>query len=78
MSSSNEGSHGVAETATNRLHNKLFPAVGTLSCEFHDGVLVLRGKSTSYYKKQIAQEAVRGIDGVARIVNEIEVVTQTT
>ena len=78
MSSSSQCSQAVAETAKSRLHNMLFPTMGALSCEFHDGVLVLRGRSKSYYRKQLAQEAVRGIDGVVQVVNEIEVITQTT
>jgi len=78
MSSNSQCPHGVAETAKSRLHKMLSPAIGTLTCEFHDGVLVLRGRSKSYYRKQLAQEAVRGIDGVVRVVNEIEVITQTT
>ena len=78
MTSSSQRSHRVAENARSRLRDSVFPAGATLSCEFHDGVLTLRGRSTSYYTKQIAQEAVRGVNGVARVVNEIEVTTQAT
>jgi osmotically-inducible protein OsmY len=78
MSANSQRSHGVVESAGNRLRDKVFTAVATLSCEFHDGVLILRGRSTSYYSKQMAQEAVREVNGVARVVNEIEVITQAT
>ena len=33
----------------------------------------MRGHSSSYYDKQVAQETVRRIDGVTQVVNEIEV-----
>jgi osmotically-inducible protein OsmY len=34
---------------------------------------LLRGRLATYYQKQVAQEAVRGLDGVVQIVNDIEV-----
>jgi osmotically-inducible protein OsmY len=33
----------------------------------------LRGHTDSYYQKQLAQEAVRRLDGVEAVVNEITV-----
>jgi osmotically-inducible protein OsmY len=36
---------------------------------------VLRGIVRSYYQKQLAQESLRAISGVARITNELEVVS---
>lgn len=41
--------------------------------EYERGVLVLRGTLPNYYHKQLAQEAVRRVDGVTRVVNKIEV-----
>jgi hypothetical protein len=35
---------------------------------------MLRGNVTSYYLKQLAQESVRTLDGVAEVVNLLEVV----
>lgn len=35
--------------------------------------IVIEGKVTSYYQKQMAQEAIRRIDGVRWIENRIEV-----
>ncbi len=64
----------IVETAQNHLRNSVVQGV---SCEYDDGVLVLRGRSRSYYEKQIAQEAVRHIDGVAQVVNEIEVFSES-
>jgi osmotically-inducible protein OsmY len=45
-----------------------------VSCECEHGVVFLRGRVQSYYHKQLAQEAVGKIDGVAQVVNEVEVV----
>jgi osmotically-inducible protein OsmY len=45
----------------------------TVSCHCENGVLVLHGRVSSYYQKQRAQEAVKKLDGVADVVNEIEV-----
>ncbi len=38
-----------------------------------DGRVTLRGVVRSYYQKQMAQEVLRSIDGVAEIENELEV-----
>jgi len=42
-------------------------------CEEEDGRVVLRGVVGSYYQKQMAQEALRRIDGVHQIENHLEV-----
>jgi osmotically-inducible protein OsmY len=39
----------------------------------NEGRVVLRGSVRSFYEKQIAQEAVREIEGVKIIENQIEV-----
>ena len=63
----------VVETAQARLAASLYANVRRVSCSYDDDVLTLRGWLPSFYEKQIAQEAVRGLNGVRRIVNEIEV-----
>lgn len=45
-----------------------------LHCTAHAGNLILRGQVSSYYLKQLAQEIVRSLNGVHRIVNQLEVV----
>jgi osmotically-inducible protein OsmY len=45
-----------------------------VACEWHDGVLVLRGCLPSYYLKQVAQEAVASLDGVEAVDNLIDIV----
>lgn len=44
-----------------------------LRIENHEGRIVLQGRVTSYFQKQMAQEALRNIDGVAVIENQLEV-----
>ena len=43
-------------------------------CEFDGDKLFLRGQVPSFYFKQLAQEAVVGMEGVRQVVNDIEVV----
>ena len=44
-----------------------------LRFETREGRVILRGVVGSYFQKQMAQEAIRGIDGVQDISNELEV-----
>jgi osmotically-inducible protein OsmY len=44
-----------------------------LRFETSQGRVVLRGVVDSYYQKQMAQEALRHVDGIAEIANELEV-----
>jgi osmotically-inducible protein OsmY len=44
-----------------------------LRLEVHDHRVVLRGQVSSYFQKQMAQEAVRRVEGVAAIENLLEV-----
>ena len=51
------------------------PSLGnqTIRIEADAGRVVLHGVVGSYYQKQMAQEAVRQIEGVAEIENQLEV-----
>ncbi len=66
-------SRNIVKMARDRLQRSDYRGLGTISCHFEQGVLFLRGQLPCYYHKQLAQEAVRGLIGVSRIVNEIEV-----
>ncbi len=46
---------------------------GELEFEAHKGHVVLRGQVSTFYKKQMAQEALRNIDGITQIENAVEV-----
>jgi osmotically-inducible protein OsmY len=66
-------SEEVAIAAQRVLEQNPYTTGRTVSCNYHRGVLVLEGRVSSYYQKQHAQEAVKDIDGVAAVVNKIEV-----
>jgi osmotically-inducible protein OsmY len=61
------------ELAESRLRSNSYLALKNVSCAFHDGVLVLRGRVPTYYLKQIAFSAVAGLAGVHHIVDQIDV-----
>jgi osmotically-inducible protein OsmY len=65
---------GVAEAVAERLWSHAYQALRGISCEYREGVLVLRGRLESYYLKQLAQEVAGGVEGVVRLTNQIEVV----
>jgi osmotically-inducible protein OsmY len=51
-----------------------YGAIRGVSCQMTDGVLKLTGCVPSYYLKQVAQRlALNGLQGVASIVNELQV-----
>jgi hypothetical protein len=64
----------VVETAKRRIFHRPHLAMQRLWCEFDGGRLFLRGQVPSFYFKQLAQEAVVGMEGVRQVINEIEVV----
>jgi osmotically-inducible protein OsmY len=55
------------------LQSHLNTAVHTVSYQYEEGVLTLNGRLSSFYQKQLAQESVRNLDGIRRVVNRIEV-----
>jgi len=63
----------VTESARKRLRSSPYLPVRSLSCEFDRGVLRLRGRLSSFYQKQLAQQAVVGLSGVEEVVNEVVV-----
>ena len=67
-----------AEQLHDRIHLTLSrdPYVGGRPVQFEliDGDILLTGAVSTYYQKQMAQESLRHIQGVGRIVNELEVV----
>ena len=63
------------------LHYRVFSALEEnvhlrgrrLHLEADQGRVTLRGVVRSYFQKQMAQEAIRHVDGVNEITNELEV-----
>ena len=64
----------TAEAAKQRFLCHPHLTIQRLWCEFDQGRLFLRGQVPSFYLKQLAQDAVVGMEGVRQVVNEIEVV----
>jgi osmotically-inducible protein OsmY len=65
---------GLKELAEGLLWRNPYLALKNVSCDCREGVLVLRGCLPSYYRKQVAQEAVARLEGVAAVDNQIQVV----
>lgn len=64
----------ITQIARQRLRTAPHRGLRSVECQCDDqGVLVLRGQLPSFYLKQLAQEAVGGIDGVVEVVNQTEV-----
>ncbi|TWU39439.1 BON domain-containing protein [Novipirellula artificiosorum] len=66
----------IAEIARQRLHVRGYSLARLVRCDEQNGVIVLNGTVPSYFLKQMAQETVRSIQGVSRIVSKIEVEKQ--
>lgn len=64
----------IGQIAEERLRNSPYAALRTISCQCHDGVLILEGRLPTYYLKQVAQSVMFDLDGVLEIANSIEVV----
>jgi osmotically-inducible protein OsmY len=65
---------GIEELVECRLRGSPYLALRDIGCDYHEGVLTLRGWLPTYYLKQIAQEVGAGVEGVRAIANEIEVI----
>lgn len=63
----------IEKAARTRLAKTGYPPLKAITCSFRDGTLLLQGEVSSYYHKQVAQEAIRKVDRVETIVNKIEV-----
>ena len=66
--------NGIAVAAKERLRQSAYASLREISCECDDGVLILRGQVPNFFQKQLAQEAVLRLEGVAQVMNQIEVV----
>jgi len=66
-------SEEVVQQAQVCLEQSPYSLLRHVSVDYERGVLFLRGTLPNYYHKQLAQEAVRRVDGVTHVVNQIEV-----
>jgi hypothetical protein len=67
------GPPSVERAARKRLAKTGYRSLGSVRCNYRDGTITLHGSVPSYYHKQIAQEAMRDVDNVETIVNQINV-----
>jgi len=63
----------VESMARDRLRHAPYHELRRVVCEFHEGVLTLRGFVSSYYLKQVAQVIVAKLEDVERLHNRLEV-----
>ena len=63
----------IVDWAEDCLRHNPYLALENVQCDFHVGVLTLRGCLPTSYLKQMAQAAIGPVSGIQRIVNEIEV-----
>ena len=62
------------KSAEDRLRHSDYLELRNVSCDFHDGVLTLRGRVPSYHLKQLAQSLLCELDGILEFNNQLEVV----
>ncbi len=63
----------VATAAESRLLKSSYVELRRVSCEFHEGVITLRGRVPRYYLKQVAQNLVGRPEGVVEVDNQLNV-----
>ncbi|HET6425547.1 MAG TPA: BON domain-containing protein [Planctomycetaceae bacterium] len=68
------GPHSLAELVSRRLTNERFWWSRDVEAQVTDDEVRLTGRVRSYYLKQVAQESLRGLQGLRRIHNELCVV----
>ena len=64
---------GLQEQVHTAISASPFVSRHNLRYETSDGRVTLRGTVGSYYQKQMAQEALRMLDGIKQIENRLEV-----
>jgi hypothetical protein len=77
MTTSLDDAHHSAPQAAGIVASRLgaspYRELRNLRCEYHDGVLTLRGRLPLFYHKQLAQQAFVGFEEVVRFEDQIEV-----
>jgi hypothetical protein len=82
MPSDNEPNlHGCNQETLNRIKNSIealgYSVAEELSFSVDHGVVTVRGSLPSFYQCQLVLESLKRVAGVTRVVNQIEVVTNT-
>lgn len=63
----------VAQAVLSRLRSSPYRVLRSLTCEFRSGELHLQGIVPTYYMKQMAQETIRSVSGMKKIINRVTV-----
>ncbi len=63
----------IVQSTLKKLRSRGYNGLQSISCEHHEGMLVLRGCVPSYFLKQLAQEVAHKIPGVNMVVNSVSV-----
>jgi hypothetical protein len=66
----------VTSRAIQALRQSAHPALRRLSVEESEEMVVITGRVSSYYLKQMAQEAVLALGGQRTVVNRVSVVKE--
>lgn len=67
------GRDQILNEADSRLRHSSYPQLWRIVCEFHEGVLTLRGIVDSFFLKQLAFAAVASVQGVQEVSDRLEV-----
>lgn len=70
---SNAENESIAKSVKECLRSHAYKELRSLSCEFCNGIVTLRGEVTTYFNKQLAQESVRRLVSVEVIINAVAV-----
>jgi len=63
----------IINSACHALKRSDYPALRSLSVQGTESALIISGKVTTYYMKQLAQEAVMPVRGPLQLVNQVAV-----
>jgi osmotically-inducible protein OsmY len=66
----------VTVAAEAKLLDSQYAEIRKVSCRFREGTLTLRGCVSRYYLKQIAQNIVGQLAGIANVDNQVKVVSR--
>lgn len=64
----------IVAQAEQRLRKSSYPAHRRLRCSFHEGVLTLSGRVSSFHQRQVACQLVANLAGVEELADRLEVV----
>ncbi|HUY36218.1 MAG TPA: hypothetical protein VMV69_26005 [Pirellulales bacterium] len=68
----------TVQVARLRLTASPYPGLRRLNCHFHEGVLTVRGRVSTFHERQMAWIALCDVAGVEEFVDHVEVVEQAT